>query len=294
MKKRLTSIILIIAFLFCQVPMGLGSLNAKAADTPGIKILGDFSGSTLDSRFFHYTNPGARQSNTVGYGSSTNSAEWVLNQEIFFNLDDVDWTKYKKVHIRLSSSAASNKFNLCFVGNENPGNSNYRKENVTTSSTAGTWTVASFPVSNFNTVLSNNGNKMGCLKFNYNGWGNSQYTAGSSIYIDRIWLTTEDYETNATMAAPTPSVADGDSYLTSDLGNSNKLEFTFAKKLASAELLSQGVKVYDVTTSSEAPTSQGYLVSVSDTKLVLTFASPLPNGVYKVALDSSKMYSESG
>lgn len=294
MKKRLTVIILIVAFLFCQVPMGLGSLDAKADDTPGIMVLGDFSGSTLDSRFFHYTNPGARQSNTVGYGSSTNSAEWVLNQEIFFNLDDVDWTKYKKVHIRVSSSAASNKFNLCFVGNENPGNSNYRKENVTTSSTAGTWTVTSFPVSNFNTVLSNNGNKMGCLKFNYNGWGNSQYTAGSSIYIDRIWLTTEDYENSATMAAPTPSVDDGDSYLAGDLGNSNKLEFTFAKKLASADFLSQGVKVYDVTASNEALTNQDYSVSVNDTKLVITFAQSLPDGVYKVALDSSKMYSESG
>ncbi|MBR3934732.1 MAG: S-layer homology domain-containing protein [Clostridia bacterium] len=294
MKKRLVSIIISIALLFCQVPLGLGSLDAKAAEIPGVLVLGDFSGSTLDSRFFHYTQPGAKQSTTVGYGDSTNSAEWVLNQEIFFNLDDVDWTKYKKVHIRVSSSAASNKFNLCFVGNENPGNSNYRKENVTTSSTAGTWTVASFPVSNFSTVLSNNGNKMGCLKFNYNGWGNSQYTAGSSIYIDSIWLTTEDYENSATMAAPTPSVADGDSYLASDLGNSNKLEFTFAKKLASAELLSQGVKVYDVTASSETLTTQDYSISVNDTKLIITFAQSLPNGVYKAALDSSKMYSESG
>ncbi len=294
MKKRLTSIILIIAFLFCQVPMGLGSLNAKAADTPGIKILGDFSGSTLDSRFFHYTAPGAMQNTTFGYGSSTNSAEWVLNQEIFFNLDDVDWTMYNKVHIRFASSEPSQKFNLIFVGNENPGNSNYRQEVITTPATANTWTTVSIPRGNMNTVLSNNNNIMGCLKFNCGGWGTGPYVSGSSVYIDRIWLTTADYENGATMAAPTPSVADGDSYLAADLGNSNKLEFTFAKKLASAELLSQGVKVYDVTASSETLTSQGYSVSVSDTKLVITFDSALPNGVYKVALDSTKMYSESG
>lgn len=295
MKKRLTGIILILAFLICQIPMGFGSFEAEAADTPGIKILGDFTGSTMDSRFFTYSSKTViRQSNTVGYGSSTNSMEWVLNSEMYFNLDDVDWSKYKKVHIRLSSSAASNKFNFIFVGSETPGNSNYRKENVTTSSTPGTWTTVSFPVSNMSSVYSKNNNIIGCLKFNYDGWGNSQYTAGSSIFIDRIWLTTEDYENSATFLAPTPSVADGDSYLAADLGNNNKLEFTFAKKLASAEILAAGVEVYDVTTNSEVLTSQQYTVSVNDKKLVLTFAGGLPNGVYKVKLDSSKIYSESG
>ncbi len=203
MNKKLIIITLILSIILGSFPLGFGITESKAANDTGYLVLGDFSGAELDNRVYDrgssMTQDYVRQNTDVKYGSGEGSLEWILdNKEIEFYLDDgIDWTGYTKVHLRMRSSV-DQKINIIFVGHETDyDNSNKKAYTKVAISSSGEWQELTYDISAFSSVLANNNNEMGIIRFNNRDWSNTEYVAGSSIFIDKIWLT-KDFEITST------------------------------------------------------------------------------------------------
>lgn len=188
---------------------------------PGLMYIADFNKPDSDSHLI--SGSGFVCQDTV-YEGSTYSLEWVLDRYIDIDLPSgIDWNDYDNVNIRFCSEVQNQSINMVFIAPEQYTSGQIYRLFPTTS---GAWEELTVPVSKLKNLFmySLNGKSMGVLRFDASGWSNTSYTEGSSLYIDSVYLTKNEYGTY--MNEPTSNI-DGHNVVIPDIDGNNTLNFKF-------------------------------------------------------------------
>ena len=168
-KHKILSIILAFAIILSAFSFSV----VYASETPGIIVVSDFSGETL---YEGANGSSVSQSNTVGYGDSTNSLCWKMSAETPIAMDlDFNWKSYSTVSLRFKGEESGLNFNIIFMDTPAKPWGKYKKYAAVTT---GEWQVMSLPISELLFVINNikGQSAIGGILLNANGWGITDYS----------------------------------------------------------------------------------------------------------------------
>lgn len=179
MKNRIFSAI--VAFIMIMSCMNITTVSATEYITYDLVT---FRGESLNA---NVSGANASQATNFGDAPYTNSLKWVVRGYIEYRPEtQIDWTEYEDIKLRLYSSV-DQKFNLVFSGPATWVSGQYT---LVKADVKEGWQDVIIPVSKINPALgySTTGKCIGFIRFDHNGWGNNEYVAGSTVYIDSISL----------------------------------------------------------------------------------------------------------
>jgi len=311
MKKRITAIITIVMMLMTALPgLSTGMAQAAAVAPSAEYVVADFSGGNVPGdvtvKDRNNTSATAIAIDTSASYGGTSALAWTIGSiepHIILPYSS-EWDNYTKFNLRVYTPIANQKVNI--IINETAEASSSKDKGYwqkTPLVLDGTWQTLSVNISDLKAKWESTPSNLYIL-LNATGWGLSvgtkdEFYAGTKtaikdekFYIDSVWLSGKtDFGGN--MSITGTSIAHGEGNIPANLDGNNTFTMSFSKPLWDTDY-SETVKVYDITDGTEAPADTPYQVNVNGNDLDVVFDSELPQGDYKVTLDSKAFWGANG